>query len=176
MKLLVVITGQVDSGKTTKLNALCSRMDTLGLQIGGITQTVPIPGIKKNDYLISDLSTGIVKTLMSVHETPGWLRRGRFWIDSSVFDWDNDAIERTMATSDVLAFDEIGPIELEGWGMAKSFNQVIHSFNGIIITAIRSALLDQIATTFKLAIGKGIVADSTTSIEALYASVLQRLE
>ena len=81
-----------------------------------------------------------------------------------------------MATSDLLSFDEIGPIELEGCGMAKSFNQVIHSFNGIIITAIRSALLDQIATTFKLAIGKGIVADSTTSIEALYASVLQRLE
>lgn len=151
MKKLVVVTGGLNSGKTTLLTAYCSRLDLeKGLRLGGVACTVPLPGKKKTDYVLYDLRTGESKPSMSLNETPTWLKKGRFYINPAVFDWANSCIVQAFAETDCLVFDEIGLFEIEGGGLSPSFLEALKYYPGVVIAVVRDTLLEQVATHFSL--------------------------
>jgi len=151
MKKLILVTGAANSGKTTLMSAYCSRLDfDEGLRLGGVVCTVPLPGKEKIDWILSDLHTGETRLLMTLKEMKGWEKRGRFFIDPSVFTWANNCIIQAFEHADCLVFDEIGAIETEGKGFYPSFSLALKEFPGIIIAAVRDTLLEQVASTFSL--------------------------
>jgi nucleoside-triphosphatase THEP1 len=155
MKSLVVVTGGVNSGKTTLLNAYCSRLDLeKGVHFGGVACMVPLPGKAKLDWVLCDLRTGESKLLMSLTEHPGWEKKGRFFIDPAVFLWANSCIVQAFVNSDCLVFDEIGRLEIEGGGLSPSFFKALREFPGMVIAVIRDTLLEQVANHFTLDLAK----------------------
>jgi nucleoside-triphosphatase THEP1 len=151
MKKLIIVTGPTNSGKTTLMSAYCSRLDfEEGLRLGGMICMVPLPGIEKTEWILTDLFTGEAKLLMTLRAIKGWEKRGRFFIDPSVFSWANHSIVQAFEHTDCLVFDEIGPIEIEGNGLYSSFSQALREYPGIIIAAVRNTLLEQVAFTFSL--------------------------
>ncbi len=151
MNKLILVTGAVNSGKTTLLSAFCSRLDfDKGLRLGGVICMVPLPGKDKIDWVLTDLHTGEAQLLMTLREMDGWEKRGRFFIDASVFSWANHCIVQAFEDTDCLVFDEIGAIELEGNGLYSSFSLALQEYPGIIIAAVRDTLLEQVASTFSL--------------------------
>jgi len=176
MKQLVIITGDVNSGKTTMVNAVCSRLDLEGYTIGGIAQTVPVPSVEKNDYLVGDLSTGIVKLLMTTKENLLWKRFGRFWIDERVFDWANDCARQGIRTRDVVVFDEIGPVELKGGGLAPSFrNALLSNRLPLLIVVIRKHLLLQAAEYFGIELSLALIISSDVPLDDQYDAIRRKL-
>ena len=176
MRQLVIITGDVNSGKTTMVNTVCSRLDIEGYTIGGIAQTVPVPSVEKNDYLVGDLSTGIVKLLMTTKENPSWKRFGRFWIDEQVFDWANDCSRQGIRTRDVVVFDEIGPVELEGGGLTPSFrNGLLSNRLPLLIVVIRKHLLFRMTEYFGIDLPSALTISSDIPLDDQYDEIRAKL-
>jgi nucleoside-triphosphatase THEP1 len=155
MNKLVVVTGGLNSGKTTLLTAYCSRLDfEKGLRMGGVACTVPLPGKEKNDYVLYDLRTGETRLAMSLKENANWPKKGRFYIDPTVFDWANSCIVQAFPVTDCLVFDEIGNFEIEGGGLSPSFRAALKDFSGMVVAVIRDTLLEQVAERFSLDLTK----------------------
>ena len=153
----IFITGAVDSGKTTMLYALCSRLDSAGYSIGGMVQVLPLPNHRKKDWVLSDQGTGEVRLLLSTEERPDWVGFGRFWYDPETFAWAENQIMQFMPTSDYLIFDEIGPIELQGAGFHDVYRKVLKSFHGTVITVVRESLLDSVFATYDIKREKALI-------------------
>lgn len=176
MRQLAIFTGDVNSGKTTMVNTVCSRLDLEGYTIGGIAQIVPVPTLEKDDYLVGDLSTGIVKLLMTTKDNPSWKRFGRFWIDEQVFDWANDCARQGIRTRDVVVFDEIGPVELEGGGLAPSFrNGLLSNRLPLAIAVIRKHLLFQAAEYFGIELSSALIISSDVPLDDQYDAIRAKL-
>jgi len=155
MKKLVLVTGGLNSGKTTLLNAYCSRLDLdKGLRMGGFACTVPLPGKEKIEWVLYNLRTGETRLLMTLAETPGWEKKGRFFINPAVFTWANSCIVQAFENTDCLVFDEIGRFEIEGVGLAPAFSAALREYPGIVVAVVRDTLLDQVAAHFSIDLAK----------------------
>ncbi|WP_422480817.1 nucleoside-triphosphatase [Pleomorphochaeta sp. DL1XJH-081] len=153
----IIITGPTNSGKTTMLYALCSRLDSAGYAIGGVVQVLPLPNQEKREWILSDQGTGEVRLLLSMEEHSDWKKFGRFWYDPQTFVWAENQIIQFMATSDYIIFDEIGPIEMQGTGFHEIYKKVLKSFHGTVISVIRDNLLDQVCDTYRVKRDKALI-------------------
>ena len=145
---LSVVTGEVNGGKTTMLNAICSRLDSRGLSIGGVIQVAPLPNQVKENYILSDHSSGESRLLMSLNEHVGFSRYNRFWIDESTFSWANELIIAAFKSKEVVTIDEIGPLELRGGAFEPSFRSALKNYKNSLIVVIRKNLIDDIFKYF----------------------------
>lgn len=144
----IFITGPINSGKTTFLYFLCSRLDSVGHKIGGVIQVIPLPNQEKTEWVLSDQFTGDIRLLMTTTAQDNWETFGRFWIDHDTFRWAHARILSHMHATDYLTFDEIGPLELEGKALHETFRQVIDSYHGTVIAVVRESLLDAVLHTY----------------------------
>lgn len=146
----IVVTGPINSGKTTRLFTLCSRLDSLGFSIGGVIQVMPLPNREKRNWILSDQGTGEIRTLMTTEEMPDWVPFGRFWYDQGVFNWASETILSHNTHYDYITVDEIGPLELQGRGLAQAYRKLVHTYRGTVITVIREELLEQVLEHFEI--------------------------
>lgn len=146
----ILITGEVDSGKTRFLYTVCSRLDLAGFSFCGMIQVPSLPGKTKDAYVWSDQGSGETRTLLRVERQAGWQRFGRFWYDQDAFDWARECIMSRLAISDYLTFDEIGPMELEGKALDETIKESLAKFKGTVIAAVRSSLLDEVCERYAL--------------------------
>lgn len=144
----VIITGPVNSGKTTLLYALNSRLDSLGKSIGGISQVMPLPHKIKTDWVWSDQGSGETQVLMSTEQHDDWKIFKRFWYNQSTFDWASALLLKHRSQYEVLTVDEIGPIELSGGGLHDAYSTILHTYNGLLITVVRDNLLEEVLSYF----------------------------
>src|SRR5690554_5887693 len=114
---LKIVTAPKNGKKTTFLYAMCSRLDSKDLNIGGIIQVVPLPNKEKVDWTLSDQSSGETQLLMSLDKFDKSTQYGRFFINEDAFKWANDSLLKDFKEKDVITVDEVGPLELENRGL-----------------------------------------------------------
>lgn len=148
---ITLITGERDSGKTTRLWQEIARYRAMpDVRLGGVA-TLPVPpGASKSEYVLQNLQTGETRLLLSEREISGGERFGRFFVDTSVFFWANSAILAQFAHSTHIVFDEIGRIELSGGGLAPSFSVAVQQKRNVVIAVVRTSFLSDVARTFAL--------------------------
>lgn len=88
--------------------------------------------------------------LLSEEQTPNTRRFGRFFVLEETFDWANGQIISNLPTCSVAVFDEIGRIELEGWGLQPSFLKALQTPDIEIYATIRDTFLEQVIRAFDL--------------------------
>lgn len=175
MRRVIVVTGEVDSGKTTLANSVCSRLDSDGYRMGGVLQAVPIPGMAKDDRYVADIASGAVKLLMTTREMPLWRHRGRFWIDDEAFTWCNDRILAAHPYCDIIALDEIGPIELEQGGLAPALRHLAAQGDATILMVVRRSLLTAVCDRFGIELSSAFLMDCCVPLETRYPSLIRWL-
>jgi nucleoside-triphosphatase THEP1 len=168
----IVITGPTNSGKTTLLYTLCSRLDSAGYSVGGIAQVMPLPHAEKNDWVISDQGSGEVRTLLSQTAHEHWERFGRFWYDQTVFDWASACLLAHRETHQYITIDEIGPIELQGKGLDAACHSVFSTYSGTVISVIRSSLLEAVLERYGLDRKRIKLLDTRTDYQTQLTQVL----
>jgi len=107
--VLIVLTGRPGIGKTTILKRITSILKEKGTSVGGIlTEEVREHGVRIGFDML-DVSSGLRLRLASIHGING-PRIGRYSVDLSVC---SKAASILLDTdTDVIVFDEIGPMEL----------------------------------------------------------------
>jgi nucleoside-triphosphatase THEP1 len=142
-----ILTGQVHSGKTTKLMQWAASKKN----IDGILQ--PVIDEKRFIYHIGSRTLKILETAENISENE-LIIIGKYKFRKSVFDWSQnilvDCLDRNL---DWIIIDEIGPLELEGKGLepviSKIFNQ-INKLSENLLCVVRDSILEKFVEHYRL--------------------------
>jgi len=148
---VILITGEIRSGKTTLINAIAARLRETGIEAGGIlAPAVYVNGVKKG-YDIIDISTGDKKLLSQTDEIVGMPQVGKYFFIQEAIDFGMEAlsVEKTRQMKMVL-IDEIGAWELQGQGWASSLNELIINCNMPLIITVRESFLQLVIENWLL--------------------------
>jgi nucleoside-triphosphatase THEP1 len=172
MKRPIIISGELNSRKTSMLYSLCSLLDSQGSRLGGVIQVAQLPHKPKTSYTLSDQGTGNCRLLMQEQYKDSFEQVGRFWVDFSTFQW---AYEITMAqieTADYITVDEMGPIELGGRGFDQLVRTLIEHYKGTLILVCRSSLVEQLISYYTFDKEEIIFLESQKEWESQFKRVL----
>lgn len=140
---VVIITGEIGSGKTTLISAISARLKASGVLEGGILASAVYENETKTGYKIQDVATGQEMQLSHINDTEGLARVGRYFFIPEAIDFGRAALsaERNR-NSQIVLIDEIGAWELQGQGWAGSLNELIINCNMPLIITVRKSFLE----------------------------------
>lgn len=150
MQHLIIISGPIDSGKTTYLHRLIAHYEREGASIGGVTAEARYAGGRKCGYDIRDIASGQQTAL--VRSSPGSTYPGgeavqavgRFVLLNSGIEFSKDALEAGLAC-EVLCLDEIGPLEMRGGGHMPILQRILGRYRGLLILVARESVAEELA-------------------------------
>ena len=140
---VVLITGEIGSGKTSLISGISSRLKDSGFKTGGIIASAIYENEIKVGYSIMDVATDQKMQLSHINDTAGLARVGRYFFIPEAIEFGRDAlsVERNR-NSQIVLIDEIGAWELQGQGWAGSLNELIINCNMPLIITVRKSFLE----------------------------------
>lgn len=134
-KRIFLLTGFPGIGKTTAVLRVADLLGREGFAVGGmITREVRGAGGERVGFEILDLSTGIRGWLARACQGPG-PRIGRYIVDIGALERIGAAsILGAVASSDVIAIDEIGPMELLSEGFRAAVLRAVGCGKPVVAT------------------------------------------
>jgi nucleoside-triphosphatase THEP1 len=148
---VIIITGEIGSGKTTLISGISSRLKESGFKTGGIIAPSVYVQENKTGYTIIDIATGKKMRLSQLTEIEGEPRVGKYFFISKAIDFGRNAlsVERNLE-SQIVLIDEIGAWELQGQGWASSLNELIINCEMPLIITVRKSFLELVVENWML--------------------------
>lgn len=144
MNKIFIVTGQIKTGKTTRLMKWVNQQNN----IDGILQ--PVIEDKRFIYHIAsrtlkELETNSKENITSI---------GKYNFSNETFEWCkaiiNDSIKKNL---DWIIIDEVGPLELNGKGLEPAFSNLLSERENIkskILVVVRQEMLDKFLAHYKI--------------------------
>jgi nucleoside-triphosphatase THEP1 len=151
--MVIVITGAIGIGKTTVCEKVIKIVQSSGYSCGGVLTYKAEHG----SLIALDIQTGEGAILASADNTFGGPRTPRYSFNPEAMKFGIRAINKAL-DSDVLIIDELGHLELDGEGFAKSLELVKTGKVRNAILVIRKRLLPD----FLARLGNNLVIFETT--------------
>ncbi len=148
--MIFFLTGEVNSGKTSLLTKWVDAYLREGRRIGGVLAPANWREGKKISYDIIDIEKEEPHLLASVEPLPDAERFGRFWFSRNGLALAESALMHLDAGFDIGVVDEVGPLELEGRGLANGLRAVLTHPPTKVILVVRNSLIGDVARTFRL--------------------------
>ncbi len=137
----IIITGAVDSGKTTLARRMIKDMRRRGLRVEGILTVAEYRKGRKCRYRVLDLADGGERLLLDEERDLEGGRVGRFFFSAEAFDWAGQRLrEASLSGADALCLDEAGPLELRGGGYGEVLEELFERSRGIILLVVRESV------------------------------------
>ena len=142
MNSTFILSGSVHSGKTTRLIKWLKDKNNV--------QGIISPILDGKRYLVNIQSDEKRKLeIDSFSSKENVTKVGKYIFDQSVFDWACKIILDTIKSNpDWLIIDEVGPLELQGDGLAKAVNKVLSNKNILVGTNLVLVVRDSLMTDF----------------------------
>lgn len=170
---VVLITGEIGSGKTTLISGISSRLKESGIKTGGIIAPAVYENGGKTGYKILDVATDQKMLLSHIHDTEGMARVGRYFFIPEAIDFGRAAlsVSRNM-DSQIILIDEIGAWELQGQGWASSLNELIINCNMPLILTVRKSFVELVIENWVLQ-NPLVIDASDTQVDIAYAEIVK---
>jgi len=141
---VILLSGGIESGKTTLCLSLSERLTEVPLVVNGVVSPAVFENGIKTGIDLRVLSSG--KTLRLAQLNPGsniGLSTHRWLFDESVITWGNEELAKSTPC-DVLIVDELGPLEFErGEGLVNGFTAIESKEYKTALVVIRPSLLPE---------------------------------
>jgi nucleoside-triphosphatase THEP1 len=146
---VTLVSGRVDSGKTSLLRRRVAKGDGEYREAAGILSLPVFRNGKKRGYYAYDIAKGEGMVLSSELPLHPSFKFRRFYFSEYGFSF---ARERILASfhAPVLIVDEIGPLELEGGGFAGVLKECVRGYDGHLVLVVREHLEDEALSAFGL--------------------------
>ena len=133
MSIIVVLTGELGSGKSTALIRAVNLLKSRGLLIGGVTSREHRNEGTRVGFDLEDIATGNRGVLASLTTNVG-PRLGRYRVNlRDLSDIAATALISTIKGSDVIVCDEIGPMELLSPEFRRAVKAILESRKPLIV-------------------------------------------
>ena len=148
MQSIFILSGSVHSGKTTRLIKWLKDKNNV--------QGIISPIINGKRYLVNIQSDEKRKLeIESFSSQENVIKVGKYIFDKSVFEWACEIIlDAIKSNPDWLIIDEVGPLELQGEGLAKAVNKVFSENVSLlktnVIMVVRERLLNDFLNHYNL--------------------------
>lgn len=144
---VVIITGGINSGKSSLMSELALKQKNAGKRVGGIiAEGIFSKGIKTG-FTIFEPGTGRKYTLASTKAGWGDTAVGKYRFSSTAFEKAKTALLNFEENSTIF-FDEAGPLEIEGKGYAECLKEIMSSNASTLYIAVRESCVEQIRENF----------------------------
>ena len=148
MTRILILTGAPGVGKTTLLTKTVDALKTKGARVGGmVTREVRESNVRVG-FEISDLTNNKHGWLANV-KGQGGPQVGKYHVN--INDLDNvgaEAITQALEKCDVIAIDEIGPMELFSQKFKQAVTQALES-KKLMLTVVHGKAKDPLVTQIK---------------------------
>ncbi|MBZ0199210.1 MAG: nucleoside-triphosphatase [Ignavibacteriaceae bacterium] len=148
MKNIYILTGKIQSGKTTKL------VDWAANRTGVYGILSPVILGKKH---LTDLKSGESKQLEVNDSERGGsiINIGHYRFDKDVFKWGRDRMLESIGYNpEWFIVDEIGPLEFRGEGLEPAFREILIRsellYDTKLVLVIREGLTDSVLDHFRI--------------------------
>jgi len=145
---VIIITGAINSGKSTYLRQLVARERAAGHSISGVIAHGIFADGQKIGYDVEDIAGGRTLPLTRIgQQQEGDQKVGRYWLSRSALAMARAAL-LSFAPGGVVFLDEVGPLELSGEGYADCISTLLASPISRLYVVVRAGLVAQIAERF----------------------------
>lgn len=143
MKKVILFSGPIHSGKTTRLQKFIADKNCDGI----------IAPVKDGKRYIQRIKTGEIKSLETTSDDS--IIIGKYKFSKEVFSWAKEQITKSFENKiDYLVIDEIGKLELKDEGYEPELSKVINQFkvqnNFDLVLVVRDSLVDEVIRKYKL--------------------------
>jgi molybdopterin-guanine dinucleotide biosynthesis protein A len=142
MPEVILVTGQVNSGKTTHLEKLIATEKAKGLAVSGIIARGVFKNNQKIGYDVVDLVSGSSLPLARTGEFEGDFKLGKFAFSSKAFTFAEKAL-LDYVPGGVVFLDEAGPLELGGKGYADCIRILLEANIQSLYIVVREDILEE---------------------------------
>jgi nucleoside-triphosphatase THEP1 len=159
---VVIITGDIQQGKTTFAQKLISKLLEQRIMVAGFLSI----GINENGirtgFILSDIETARQIELCSDKKDEKRLKLGRFYFNQEAISFGNEILNTdNLVDNQLIVIDEIGPLELNGQGWSSSIDKITRSYMIPHLWVVRKSLVQKISRKWN--IGNVYVFDITDS-------------
>jgi nucleoside-triphosphatase THEP1 len=147
---IILVTGKVNSGKTTLMKKLIEQESLQGNFPAGIIAPGVFQNGEKIGFNVTDLSTGKSKPLARVGNAESYkFSEGRFVFSKAGFDFAKKAL-LNFRPRGVVFLDEVGPLELKGGGYAACLEKLLVSDINKLYISVRDECVVRVRQKFLL--------------------------
>jgi len=172
---IILVTGNVQGGKTTFLSELVPLLRKRGLKVAGFLCPGSFDSEGRSGFTLKNIGTGEEVLMASIRITPGWIKYRRFWFNPEAMkrgkEWVMDGLQQDP---DIVVIDEVGPMELEGSGWSETMETLSNSQVPLQLWSVRERVHVEVIQKWNIAPGNLLRIEKMGAIEAaeqIYGSV-----
>jgi len=144
-KNIIIITGEIRHGKTTMLLELISLLKKENIPVGGIAAPDVFENNQRIGYDIINMATEERVVLSRITGSSEMIQIGKYFLHPKGVAFGQKALSvENNQTSQLIVIDEIGPMELDNQGWARSIDDLLKHFEIPIIFVVRSSIVNQV--------------------------------
>ena len=146
--MIFIVTGPVNSGKTTFLRGVAAELKNQGFRIDGFLSEAVEKNFTGKSYDLFDLRNEISIPFIRRKGRDSWEKIGPYFFIPDGLKKAKEIILRSK-DMDILIVDEIGPLELSGGGIWPELKRVVWQRNQKYFFTARASILKEIQKLFK---------------------------
>ncbi|MCK4747762.1 MAG: DUF2478 domain-containing protein [Bacteroidales bacterium] len=148
---IFLVTGGVQSGKTTFVNKLVERLWKDRLRVAGfLSEGTMMDGVRVGFTLV-DLQSGRRIPLASVEPVKGWTPFRRFYFNPEAWKKGETIIrEGLLEDPHLIVIDEVGPLELQGAGWSAILDELAAKRPAVQLWVVRKQCLQEVIETWDI--------------------------
>ena len=145
MLTVIIISGNIQQGKTTFVRKVINRLKRQNIDIGGIMSNVEYEGDKRVGYTLENLKSGDKIQLCNIAENKEWRKQGKFYFNPDAVVQGNKILAFENSNPDLIVIDEIGPLEVKTGGWAPAIQKIAEEAKAPMLWVVRDSLVNKIS-------------------------------
>ncbi|MCK5338882.1 MAG: hypothetical protein KAJ50_08725 [Bacteroidales bacterium] len=142
---IIIITGEVQEGKTTFLIELIALLKAKELRIKGFIARGVHDDSGRIGYDLEDVSNGESCMYIRNSYNKDWYRHGKYYFSPDGLEFGAEIIDEVYCDeTDLLVIDEVGPVELKGRGWADEIDRLVNTSYIMQLWVVRKPILKKV--------------------------------
>ena len=169
----LILTGEIDSGKTTCIQHLIKKLQDENIIIHGIYSKKIVENNKTKGYDVVNIFSGEKQVFLRTFGDESQSRIGRYYIYSEGLNSGKEALNlNSFSPSEIIIIDEVGRLELTEKGWHKSLQKLTQNFNGYLLLSVRKEFVKGVIQHYHLQ-PERILEISENTCDELFCQIIK---
>jgi len=142
---IIIISGNIQEGKTTFVKKVIHRLQRQGINIAGFTSEVIYENNLRQGYELHNIAGELSIELCSITENVNWTKQGKFYFNPEAVTKGNQILKNIPNDTQLTILDEVGPLEVKGQGWGPAIQKLTEENQSPMLWVVRDSLVKKIS-------------------------------